>query len=296
MRKVIKLNYFISEAVVLYKIVKKRELNPTVTMMDISAPLVAKKAQAGQFIILRVDEDGERIPLTVAGYDRKAGTVKIIFQIVGGSTMRLNAKNEGEYICDFVGPLGCATKTEGLKKVCIVGGGVGCAIALPVAQKLYEQGAEVHSIIGFRSKDLLILENEFRACSDKLTVMTDDGSYGEKGVVTFPLKEAIERGENYDEVIAIGPLVMMKFVVATTKPYNVPTTVSMNPIMIDGTGMCGGCRLTVGGKTKFACVDGPDFNGFEVNFDEAMERANAYAEFEKKERETCCNLFKKEVK
>lgn len=296
MRKVIKLNYFISEAVVLYKIVKKRELNPTVTMMDISAPLVAKKAQAGQFIILRVDEDGERIPLTVAGYDRTAGTVKIIFQIVGGSTMRLNAKNEGEYICDFVGPLGCATKTEGLKKVCIVGGGVGCAIALPVAQKLYEQGAEVHSIIGFRSKDLLILEKEFKACSDKLTVMTDDGSYGEKGVVTVPLKEAIERGENYDEVIAIGPLVMMKFVVATTKPYNVPTTVSMNPIMIDGTGMCGGCRLTVGGKTKFACVDGPDFNGFEVDFDEAMARANAYAEFEKKERETCCNLFKKEVK
>ena len=296
MRKVIKLNYFIPEAVVLYKIVKKRELNPTVTMMDISAPLVAKKAQAGQFIILRVDEDGERIPLTVAGYDRTAGTVKIIFQIVGGSTMRLNAKNEGEYICDFVGPLGCATKTEGLKKVCIVGGGVGCAIALPVAQKLHEQGAEVHSIIGFRSKDLLILENEFRACSDKLTVMTDDGSYGEKGVVTVPLKEAIERGENYDEVIAIGPLVMMKFVVATTKPYNVPTTVSMNPIMIDGTGMCGGCRLTVGGKTKFACVDGPDFNGFEVDFDEAMERANAYAEFERKERETCCNLFKKEVK
>lgn len=296
MRKVIKLNYFIPEAVVLYKIVKKRELNPTVTMMDISAPLVAKKAQAGQFIILRVDEDGERIPLTVAGYDRKAGTVKIIFQIVGGSTMRLNAKNEGEYICDFVGPLGCATKTDGLKKVCIVGGGVGCAIALPVAQKLHEQGAEVHSIIGFRSKDLLILEEEFKACSDKLTVMTDDGSYGEKGVVTVPLKEAIERGENYDEVIAIGPLVMMKFVVATTKPYNVPTTVSMNPIMIDGTGMCGGCRLTVGGKTKFACVDGPDFNGFEVDFDEAMARANAYVEFEKKERETCCNLFKKEVK
>lgn len=296
MRKVIKLNYFIPEAVVLYKIVKKRELNPTVTMMDISAPLVAKKAQAGQFIILRVDEDGERIPLTVAGYDRKAGTVKIIFQIVGGSTMRLNVKNEGEYICDFVGPLGCATKTEGLKKVCIVGGGVGCAIALPVAQKLHEQGAEVHSIIGFRSKDLLILEKEFKACSDKLTVMTDDGSCGEKGVVTVPLKEAIERGENYDEVIAIGPLVMMKFVVATTKPYNVPTTVSMNPIMIDGTGMCGGCRLTVGGKTKFACVDGPDFNGFEVDFDEAMARANAYAEFERKERETCCNLFKKEVK
>ena len=280
----------------MYKIVKKRVLNPTVTMMDIYAPMVAGKAQAGQFIILRVDEDGERIPLTVAGYDRAAGTVKIIFQVVGGTTMRLNAKEEGEYICDFVGPLGCATRTDGIKKVCIVGGGVGCAIALPVAQKLHEQGAEVHSIIGFRSKDLLILEEEFKACSDKLTVMTDDGSYGEKGVVTVPLKEAIERGENYDEVIAIGPLVMMKFVVATTKPYNVPTTVSMNPIMIDGTGMCGGCRLTVGGKTKFACVDGPDFNGFEVDFDEAMARANAYVEFEKKERETCCNLFKKEVK
>lgn len=280
----------------MYKIVKKRELNSTVTMMDILAPLVAKKAQAGQFVILRVDEDGERIPLTVAGFDRKAGTVKIIFQIVGGSTMRLNAKNEGEHICDFVGPLGCETKTEGLKKVCIVGGGVGCAIALPVAQKLHEQGAEVHSIIGFRNKDLLILEDEFKACSDKLTVMTDDGSYGEKGVVTVLLKEAIERGENYDEVIAIGPIIMMKFVVATTKPFNVPTTVSMNPIMIDGTGMCGGCRLTVGGKTKFACVDGPDFDGFEVDFNEAMARANAYAEFEKREREACCNLFKKEVK
>ncbi len=279
----------------MYKIIKKRELNSTVTMMDIYAPLVAKKAQAGQFIILRVDENGERIPLTVAGYDRNAGTVKIIFQIVGASTMRLNAKHEGAFICDFVGPLGCETKTEGLKKVCIVGGGVGCAIALPVAQKLHEQGAEVHSIIGFRNKDLLILEEEFKACSNKLTIMTDDGSYGRKGVVTAPLKEDIESGENYDEVIAIGPLVMMKFVVATTKPYNVPTTVSMNPIMIDGTGMCGGCRLTVGGKTKFACVDGPDFNGFEVDFDEAMARSDAYAEFERKEREACCNLFKKEV-
>ena len=280
----------------MYKIVKKRELNPTVTMMDIYAPLIAKKAEAGQFIILRVDEDGERIPLTVAGFDRAAGTVKIIFQIVGGTTMRLNAKNEGEYISDFVGPLGCATHTQGLKKVCIVGGGVGCAIALPVAQKLHEQGAEVHSIIGFRNKDLLILEDEFKSCSDKLTIMTDDGSYGRQGVVTIPLKEAIESGEGYDEVIAIGPLIMMKFVVATTKPYNVPTTVSMNPIMIDGTGMCGGCRLTVGGKTKFACVDGPDFNGYEVDFDEAMARATSYAEFEKHEREKCCNLFKKEIK
>lgn len=280
----------------MYKIVKKRVLNPTVTMMDIYAPLVAKKAQAGQFIILRVDEDGERIPLTVAGYDRAGGTVKIIFQVVGGTTMRLNAKKEGEYISDFVGPLGCATKTEGIKKVCIVGGGVGCAIALPVAQRFKELGCEVHSIVGFRNKDLVILEEEFAACSDKLTLMTDDGSYGRQGVVTAPLKEAIEAGEKYDEVIAIGPIIMMKFVVATTKPYGVPTTVSMNPIMIDGTGMCGGCRLTVGGQTKFACVDGPDFNGFEVDFDEAMARSSAYAEFERKEREKCCNLFSKEVK
>ena len=280
----------------MYKIVKKRVLNPTVTMLDIYAPLVAKKAQAGQFIILRVDEEGERIPLTVAGYDRAAGTVKIIFQVVGGTTMRLNAKQEGEYISDFVGPLGCATKTDGIKKVCIVGGGVGCAIALPVAQRFKELGCEVHSIIGFRNKDLLILEEEFKACSDKLTIMTDDGSYGRQGVVTASLKEAIEAGENFDEVITIGPLIMMKFVVATTKPYNIPTTVSMNPIMIDGTGMCGGCRLTVGGRTKFACVDGPDFNGFEVDFDEAMSRASAYAEFEQREREACCNLFKKAVK
>lgn len=280
----------------MYKIVKKRELNSTVTMMDIYAPLVAKKAEAGQFIILRVDENGERIPLTVAGFDREAGTVKIIFQIVGGTTMRLNAKKEGEYIQDFVGPLGCATKTDGVKKVCIVGGGVGCAIALPVAQKFKTLGCEVHSIIGFRSKDLVILEKEFAECSDKLTIMTDDGSYGRQGVVTVPLQEAIEGGENYDEVIAIGPLVMMKFVVATTKPYGIKTTVSMNPIMIDGTGMCGGCRLTVGGKTKFACVDGPDFDGFEVDFDEAMARSSAYAEFEQGQRSELCNLLNKAVK
>ncbi len=280
----------------MYKIVKKRELNSTVTMMDIYAPLVAKKAEAGQFIILRVDENGERIPLTVAGFDREAGTVKIIFQIVGGTTMRLNAKKEGEYIQDFVGPLGCATNTDGVKKVCIVGGGVGCAIALPVAQKFKALGCEVHSIIGFRSKDLVILEKEFAECSDKLTIMTDDGSYGRQGVVTVPLKEAIEGGENYDEVIAIGPLVMMKFVVATTKPYGIKTTVSMNPIMIDGTGMCGGCRLTVGGKTKFACVDGPDFDGFEVDFDEAMARSSAYAEFEQGQRSELCNLLNKAVK
>ena len=279
----------------MYKIISKRELNPTVTMMDIEAPLVARKAQPGQFIILRVDEDGERIPLTVAGCDKEKGTVKIIFQIVGASTELLNHKNEGDFIQDFVGPLGRATHTEGLKKVAIVGGGVGCAIALPVAQKLHELGCEVHSIIGFRSKDLLILEDEFRAASDKLIIMTDDGSYGEKGVVTVPLKRLIEEGEQYDEVIAIGPLIMMKFVTLTTKPFGIKTIVSMNPIMIDGTGMCGGCRLTVGGKTKFACVDGPEFDGFEVDFDEAMSRGVMYREFEQEQREHVCNLFKKEA-
>ncbi|MBE7088193.1 MAG: sulfide/dihydroorotate dehydrogenase-like FAD/NAD-binding protein [Clostridiales bacterium] len=279
----------------MYKIVNKKQLNSSVTMMDIYAPLVAKKAQAGQFIILRVDEDGERIPLTVAGTDKQNGTVKIIFQLVGATTMLLNTKNEGEYIQDFCGPLGTPTNTAGLKKVCIVGGGVGCAIALPIAQKLYEQGCEVHTIIGFRNKDLVILQEEFSKYSKKLTIMTNDGSYGEKGVVTEPLKKAIEDGENYDHVITIGPLVMMKFVVATTKPYGVPTTVSMNPIMIDGTGMCGGCRLTVGGKTKFACVDGPDFNGFEVDFDEAIERSSMYSHFELEAREKHCNLYKKEV-
>ncbi len=279
----------------MYRIVNKKELNPTVTMMDIYAPLVADKALAGQFIILRVDGDGERIPLTVAGCDKEAGTVKIIFQVVGGTTMRLNAKKQGEYISDFVGPLGRPTETDGVKKVCIVGGGVGCAIALPVAKRFKELGCEVHSIIGFRNKDLVILEDEFAACSDKLTVMTDDGSYGRQGVVTAPLKEGIEGGENYDKVIAIGPLIMMKFVVATTKPFGVPTVVSMNPIMIDGTGMCGGCRLTVGGKMKFACVDGPDFDGFEVDFDEAMRRSSMYSDFEKRERELSCNLFKKEA-
>lgn len=280
----------------MFKIVKKVALNPTVTLMEIEAPFVAKKAEAGQFIILRVDEKGERIPLTVADYDREKGTVTIIFQIVGGSTIHLNYLNEGDYIQDFVGPLGVPTHTEGLKKVAVVGGGVGCAIAYPIAKKLHEQGCEVHSIVGFRNKDLVILEDEFKAVSDKLFLMTDDGSYGQKGVVTAPLKELIESGENYDEVIAIGPLIMMKFVVATTKPFNVKTVVSMNPIMIDGTGMCGGCRLTVGGKTKFACVDGPDFDGFEVDFDEAMSRGRSYTEFEAHAREEACNLYKKEVK
>lgn len=279
----------------MYKIVNKRRLNPTVTLMDIYAPLIAKKAQAGQFIILRVNEDGERIPLTVAGCNVQEGTVRIIFQIVGGTTELLNHKEEGEYISDFVGPLGKATETDGLKKVCVVGGGVGCAIALPIAEKLHALGAEVHSIVGFRNKDLVILEDEFKAASTKLDIMTDDGSYGTKGLVTETLKKALENGENYDEVIAIGPLVMMKFVVATCKPFGVKTVVSMNPIMIDGTGMCGGCRLTVGGKTKFACVDGPDFDGYEVDFDEAMMRGTMYRDFEKHAYEEACNLFKKEA-
>lgn len=280
----------------MYEIKTKRILNPTVTMMDIYAPLVARKAEPGQFIILRVDEDGERIPLTVAGYDRQAGTVKIIFQIVGATTMKLNQKEVGESLSDFCGPLGRATETDGLKKVCIIGGGVGCAIALPVAQKLHELGCEVHSVVGFRNKELLILEDEFKACSSKLTVMTDDGSYGRQGVVTSPLKEALEAGEKYDMIIAIGPIVMMKFVVATARPFGTPVTVSMNPIMIDGTGMCGGCRLTVGGKTKFACVDGPDFDGYEVDFDEAMDRSRMYCDFEAHAREEECNLLRMEVK
>ena len=284
----------------MYEIVSKKVLNPTVTMMDISAPLVAKKAQAGQFIILRVESDGERIPLTVAGYDRAAGTVKIIFQTVGETTLRLSKKKEGEYIEDFAGPLGVPTKTDGLKKVLIVGGGVGCAIALPIAQKLKEQGAFVTSIIGFRNKDLLILENEFRAASEKLFIMTDDGSYGEKGNVCMPINDMLSSGETFDEVITIGPLIMMKFVVEAVRPYNIPCTVSMNPIMIDGTGMCGGCRLSLieDGKriVKFACVDGPDFDGYKIDFDEAMSRASMYKDFERHAYETTCNLFKKEVK
>lgn len=279
----------------MFRIAEKRILNPTVTEMKIEAPMVAKKAKAGQFIILRVNEKGERIPLTIAGCDKEKGLVTIIFQVVGATTELLNHKEQGDYIQDFVGPLGKPTRVIGYKKVAVVGGGVGCAIALPVAQALKEKGVEVHSIVGFRNKDLVILEEEFKNCSDKLTVVTDDGSYGKKGVVTQPLKEAIESGENYDLVIAIGPLIMMKFVVATTRPYNIPTTVSMNPIMIDGTGMCGGCRLTVGGETKFACVDGPDFDGFKVDFDEAMKRSVYYKEFERKAHEDTCNLFKKEV-
>ena len=283
----------------MYKILDKKVLNPTVIQLWIEAPLVAKKAKPGQFIILRVDEQGERIPLTVAGVDPVKGGVKIIFQVVGGTTEKLKHKEAGEYIQDFVGPLGEPTHLAGLKKVCIVGGGVGCAIAMPIAEALHEMGAEVTSIIGFRNKDLLILEDEFRACSNTLRVMTDDGSYGEHGNVTMPLKEMLEGGEKFDMIITIGPLIMMKFVVATAKPFGTPVTVSMNPVMIDGTGMCGGCRLTlnVDGKkvTKFACVDGPDFNGYEVDFDEAMSRGRMYADFERHAHEAACNLFKKEV-
>ena len=279
----------------MYKIIRKKELNPTVTLMDVEAPLIAKKAEPGQFIILRVDADGERIPLTIADFDREKGIVTIIFQIVGATTEKLNHLNEGQFINDFVGPLGVPSKVEGLKKVAVVGGGVGCAIAYPIAKKLHALGAEVHSIVGFRSKDLVILEEEFKAVSDKVCMRTDDGSYGEKGLVTDALKELIESGEKYDEVITIGPLIMMKFVCALTKEYDIKTTVSMNPIMIDGTGMCGGCRLTVGGETKFACVDGPEFDGHLVDFDEAMTRGATYKEFERKAHEETCNLFKKEV-
>ena len=283
----------------MYKIVRKKILNPSVTQMEIEAPLVARKAKPGQFIILRVDEDGERIPLTVAGSNAQEGTVKIIFQVVGATTEKLDHKEEGEYIQDFVGPLGVPTRTEGIKKVCIVGGGVGCAIAMPVAQEFHKLGADVTSIIGFRNKDLVILEDEFKACSDRLVVMTDDGSYARHGNVTLPLKEMLLSGERFDMIIAIGPLVMMKFVVAAARPFEVPVTVSMNPIMIDGTGMCGGCRLTLNqnGKKvmKFACVDGPDFNGYEVDFDEAMSRGRMYSDFEHHAYEAACNLFSKEV-
>ena len=279
----------------MYEIINKRQLNPTVMLFDIDAPLIAKKAEPGQFVILRADKDGERIPLTISGYDREKGTVRVICQIVGATTKRLSMLEVGDCLCDFVGPLGQPTKVDGMKKVCVVGGGVGCAIALPVAQKLKAMGCEVHSIIGFRNKDLVILEDEFKACSDKFFLMTDDGSAGDKGVVTLPLEQLIAGGEAYDMVFAIGPLIMMKFVVKTTKPHDVPTTVSMNPIMIDGTGMCGCCRLTVGGETKFACVDGPDFDGFQVDFDEAMKRGAMYREFERHAYEEACNLFQKEV-
>ncbi len=280
----------------MYRILKKKNLNPTVTLMEIEAPYVAKKALAGQFIILRADERGERIPLTVAGTNKETGAVTIIFQVVGGATMTLNEKQEGEYIADFVGPLGTPTHVEGLKKVAVVGGGVGCAIALPVARRLHELGCEVTSIVGFRNKDLVILEEEFKEVSNRFYMMTDDGSYGEKGNVCVPLNKLLESGETFDEVITIGPLIMMKFVALATKKYNLKTIASMNPIMIDGTGMCGCCRLTVGGETRFACVDGPDFDAHLIDFDETMKRARTYAEFEQKAREKHCNLYKKEVK
>ena len=280
----------------MYKILTKKILNPPVTLMEVDAPMIAKKAEPGQFIILRVDAEGERIPLTIADFDREKGTITIIFQIVGATTEKLNHLEEGEFIHDFVGPLGVPSHTEGLKKVAVVGGGVGCAIAYPIAKKLHHLGAEVHSIVGFRNKDLVILEDEFKAASDVMKLMTDDGSHGEKGLVTNALEELIKAGNQYDEVIAIGPLVMMKFVCKLTKEYGIKTVVSMNPIMIDGTGMCGGCRLTVGGETKFACVDGPDFDGHLVDFDEAMERGTMYKEFETRKREEVCNLYKKEVK
>lgn len=276
----------------MYKILKKSCLNPTVTLMEIDAPNVARKAEPGQFIILRVDEFGERIPLTVADYDRVKGSVTIIYQIVGATTMKLNNKNEGDYISDFAGPFGKPSHVEGLKKVAVVGGGVGCAIAYPVAKKLHEMGCEVHSIVGFRNKDLVILEDQFKNASDKLFIMTDDGSYGEKGLVTNALENLILNGEEYDEVIAIGPIIMMKFVCLLTKKYNVKTIVSLNPIMIDGTGMCGGCRVIVDGETKFACVDGPEFDGHLVDFDSLMKRNSMYREFETTKREEHCNLFK----
>ena len=277
------------------KILEKKCLNPTVTLMRVEAPLVARKAEPGQFIILRVSEDGERIPLTVADYDREKGTVTIIFQVVGATTEKLNHLNEGDYIHDFVGPLGRATHTEGLHKVAVVGGSVGCAIAYPVTKKLHEEGCEVHAIVGFRNKDLVILEDEFKKSSSRLVRMSDDGSWGEKGLVTDALKKLIESGEQYDEVITIGPLIMMKFVCKLTEQYGIKTVASMNPIMIDGTGMCGGCRLTVGGKTRFACVDGPEFDGHEIDFDEAISRGSTYREFERHAYEETCNLFK-EVK
>lgn len=280
----------------MYKILHKETLNPTVIRMDVHAPEVAARAEPGQFVILRPLDDSERIPLTVADFDREKGTVAIIFQIVGATTAVLNTLGEGDCIRDFVGPLGTPSRTEGLKKVCVVGGGVGCAIAYPIAKKLHDLGCVVHTVVGFRTRELVILEDDFKAISDNYNLVTDDGTYGEKGLVTDALKKLIDAGETYDEVIAIGPMIMMKFVCKLTKQYGIKTTVSMNPIMIDGTGMCGGCRLTVGGETKFACVDGPDFDGHLVDFDEAMDRLTMYRPEEARSREAHCNLFKQEVK
>lgn len=280
----------------MFRIVRKEILQPSVTLYEIEAPLIAKKAQPGQFIILRVDENGERIPITIYDYDTEKGTVSIIVQTVGATTLKLSMLNEGDCLHNFVGPLGKATETEGRKKVAVVGGGVGCAIAYPVLKKFHDDGAEVHAIIGFRSNDLIILEDKFKAASDHLVVCTDDGSYGRKGLVTEALKELIDAGNQYDEVFAIGPMVMMKFVSLTTQPYGIPTTVSMSPVMIDGTGMCGGCRLSVGGETKFACVDGPDFDGHKVDWNIAVKRNQMYAGFEKHKYEETCNLLNKEVR
>ena len=279
----------------MYRIVKKEALKPTVTLYEIEAPMVAKKAEPGQFIILRVDENGERIPITIHDFDREKGTVTIIVQTIGATTEKLRHKAEGEYIQDFVGPLGRPTETECKKKVCVVGGGVGCAIAYPVLKKFHDCGAEVHAVVGFKNKDLVILEDKFRAASSVLKLMTDDGSYGEKGLVTDALKALIDAGNQYDEIFAIGPAIMMKFVSKTTEPYGIPTTVSMSPIMVDGTGMCGGCRLTVGGETKFACVDGPDFDGHKVDWDESLKRGKMYFDWERHKYEETCNLFSKEV-
>ena len=279
----------------MFKVVERAELNPTVTKLVIEAPLVAKKAQPGQFIIIRAHDLGERIPLTIADYDREKGTITIIFQIVGKTTQILNNLRVGDEVLDFVGPLGQPSHIEGMKKVCVIGGGVGCAIAYPTAKGLHDNGTEVTCITGFRNKDLVILQDEFNAVSDRLFLVSDDGSAGQKALVTNVLEDLLKNGETFDEVIAIGPVIMMKFVAEVTKKYDVKTIVSMNPIMIDGTGMCGGCRLSVGGKTKFACVDGPDFDGHEVDFDEAMSRSRQYADFEAHEREDDCNLFHKEV-
>ncbi len=279
----------------MYRIVKKEALKPTVTLYEIEAPMVAKKAEPGQFIILRVDENGERIPITIHDYDREKGTVTIIVQTVGATTEKLSHKQQGEFIQDFVGPLGRPTETEGKKKVCVVGGGVGCAIAYPVLKKFHDCGAEVHAVVGFKNKDVVILEDKFKSASDVMKLVTDDGSYGEKGLVTDALKQLIEEGNQYDEIFAIGPAIMMKFVSKTTEPYGIPTTVSMSPIMIDGTGMCGGCRLTVGGETKFACVDGPDFDGHKVDWDESLKRGKMYFDWERHKYEETCNLFSKEV-
>ena len=279
----------------MYRIVKKEALKPTVTLYEIEAPMVAKKAEPGQFIILRVDENGERIPTTIHDYDREKGTVTIIEQTVGATTEKLSHKQQGEFIQDFVGPLGRPTETEGKKKVCVVGGGVGCAIAYPVLKKFHDCGAEVHAVVGFKNKDVVILEDKFKSASDVMKLVTDDGSYGEKGLVTDALKQLIEEGNQYDEIFAIGPAIMMKFVSKTTEPYGIPTTVSMSPIMVDGTGMCGGCRLTVGGETKFACVDGPDFDGHKVDWDESLKRGKMYFDWERHKYEETCNLFSKEV-